>query len=260
MDAIVIAGGVPAPDEPLYAYSQGRPKALLEIAGKPMAQWVLDALSGASTIERVVVIGLSEADGVFGDGRFTFVPSQGGLLQNVRAGVEKVLELNSSARHVLTVSSDIPAIRPEMVDWLVNTTSETDHDVYYTVITREVMEKRFPASKRSYVHMKDVEVCGGDMNMIRARTVMTNEALWERLLAARKNAMKQAALLGYDNLFLLLTRRITMDAAVARVARRMDITGRVVFSPYAELGMDVDKPHQLEILRADLEASQVGRA
>jgi hypothetical protein len=32
----------------------------------------------------------------------------------------------------------------------------------------------------------------------------------------------------------------------------MDITGQAVFSPYAELGMDVDKPHQLEILRADL--------
>jgi GTP:adenosylcobinamide-phosphate guanylyltransferase len=255
MDAIVIAGGIPAPDEPLYAFTQGRLKALLDVAGKPMVQWVLDALSEASTIERVVVIGLSEADGLQGDERFIFGPNQGGMLQNVRAGVEKVLELNPAARHVLTVSSDIPALKAEMVDWMVNTAMETDHDIYYSVITREVMERRFPASKRSYTRLKDVEICGGDMNMIRAQTVTTNDALWERLLAARKNALKQAALLGYDNLILLLTRRITMQDAVDRVTRRMDITGRVIFSPYAEIGMDIDKPHQLEILRADLVAS-----
>jgi hypothetical protein len=49
-----------------------------------------------------------------------------------------------------------------------------------------------------------------------------------------------------------LSRQLTMEGAVKRVTKRMDITGKVVISPYAELGMDVDKPHQLEILRADL--------
>jgi NDP-sugar pyrophosphorylase family protein len=44
MDAIVIAGGIPEPGDPLYEYTQGQPKALLDIAGKPMVQWVLDAL------------------------------------------------------------------------------------------------------------------------------------------------------------------------------------------------------------------------
>jgi hypothetical protein len=180
------------------------------------------------------------------------------MLQNLKAGLVKLLEINPSAHHVLTVSSDIPALRSEMVDWMVNTAAETDHDLYYTVITREVMEKRFPTSHRSYIRLKDAEVCGGDMNMIRATTVTTNEDLWERLLAARKSALKQAALLGYGNLFLLLTRRVTMDAAVARITKRMDISGRVIFSPYAEIGMDVDKPHQLEILRADLEAQRAG--
>jgi hypothetical protein len=43
---------------------------------------------------------------------------------------------------------------------------------------------------------------------------------------------------------------------VKRVTKRMDITGQAVFSPFAEIGMDVDKPHQLEILRADLMSKQ----
>jgi len=118
------------------------------------------------------------------------------------------------------------------------------------------MEERFPNSNRSYTRLKDAEVCGGDMNMIRAHTVRTNDELWNRIIAARKSVFKQAALLGYGNLFLLLSRQLTIEGAVKRVTKRMDITGRAVFSPYAELGMDVDKPHQLEILRADLKSRQ----
>jgi hypothetical protein len=63
-------------------------------------------------------------------------------------------------------------------------------------------------------------------------------------------------LLGYGNLILLLSRQLTIDGAVKRVTKRMDITGRAVFSPYAEIGMDVDKPFQLEIVRADLMSKQ----
>jgi hypothetical protein len=63
-------------------------------------------------------------------------------------------------------------------------------------------------------------------------------------------------LIGYDTLLLLLLRRITIEGAVKKVTSRLNITGRAILCPYAEVGMDVDKPHQLEILRADL-ASQV---
>ena len=256
MDAIVIAGGIPEPDEPLYEYTQGQPKALLDIAGKPMVQWILDALGGAETIDRVVLIGLSEEDSLECAKEITYVSNQGGMLQNVRAGMEKVLEINPDANHVLGVSSDIPAINSEMVDWMVKENEGTDLDLYYTVIRRKVMEERFPNSNRSYTRLKDAEVCGGDMNMIRATTVRTNDELWDRIVAARKNVFKQAALLGYGNLILLLSRQLTIDGAVKRVTKRMDITGRAVFSPYAEIGMDVDKPFQLEIVRADLMSKQ----
>ena len=252
MDAIVTAGGIPQVGEPLYEFTQGSPKALLDIAGKPMVQWVLDALSCSETIERVVIISLPEESGLQCTKQVTYVPNQGGMLHNIRAGVQKVLELNPAAHHVLSVSSDIPAIKSEMVDWMVNTTMQTDHDIYYSVITRQDMEARFPNSKRSYTRLKDVEICGGDMNMIRAQTVTANEALWERIIAARKSAFKQAALIGYDTLLLLLLRLITLEQAVRIACKRLDITGRAIFCPYAEVGMDIDKPHQLELLRADL--------
>jgi GTP:adenosylcobinamide-phosphate guanylyltransferase len=225
---------------------------MLDIAGKPMVQWVLDALSGSQTIERVVVVGLPGDGGVTCSKPVVFISNQGDMLENVRAGIQKVLELDGGAGHVLAVSSDIPAITPEMVDWVVNTAMQTDHDLYYNVITRQVMEARYPNSRRSFVKLKDVQVCGGDMNVIRALTVTANDGLWRRIVAARKNALKQAALVGFDTLILLLLHIITLEQGVRLASRRLKIAGRAVLCPYAEVGMDIDKPHQLEILRADL--------
>lgn len=252
MDAIVTAGGIPEPGEPLYEYTQGQAKALLDIAGKPMIQWVLDALNGSSAVENVVLIGLPADSEVNSTKPTTFIPNQGAMLENIRTGVQKILEINPRSSHTLVVSSDIPSITPQIVDWVVNKAQETDHDVYYNLITRQDMETRFPGSKRSYTRLKDVEVCGGDMNVIRSLTVTNNEDLWRRLIDSRKNVLKQAALIGYDTLLLLLLRLITLDAAVKRASHRLNVKGRAILCPYAEVGMDVDKPHQLEIMRADL--------
>ncbi|HSF83350.1 MAG TPA: nucleotidyltransferase family protein [Anaerolineales bacterium] len=252
MDAIVTAGGIPQPGEPLYEYTQGESKALLDVAGKPMIQWVLDALCEAEKIRNIVLIGLPADSNVSCRKLTAFIPNQGSMLDNIRTGVSKILELQPDAGHVMIVSSDVPGIKPEMIDWVVDTCMQTDDDIYYNVITKEVMEKRFPSSKRSYTHLKDLDVCGGDVNVIRSSLATSEEEIWDDLIGARKNVLKQAAIIGFDTLILLMLRRVTIDDAVKKVAKRLNITGRAVICPYAEVGMDIDKPHQLEILRMDL--------
>ncbi|MFN3741822.1 MAG: NTP transferase domain-containing protein [Anaerolineales bacterium] len=252
MDAIVTAGGIPLPEDPLYAYSNGEPKALIDMAGKPMIQWVLDALSDAQKVEGVIVVGLSPKSGVTCKKPLYFLSNQGNMLANIVAGVNKVLELNPQAEYVLIVSSDIPGIKPFMVDWLIETAMQTQDDIYYGVVPREVMEKRYPNSRRTYTRLKDIEVCGADINIAHVRMATQHLDLWERLIGNRKSPLKQAATLGLDTLFLLLTRQITLQGAVEKVSKRLGIRGRVIIWEHAEAGMDVDKPHQLEIMRADL--------
>lgn len=252
MIAVVTAGGTPQPGEPLYPFTQGECKALLDIAGKPMIQWVLDALSESRAVDQIVIVGLPSDKGVSSTKELFFVPNQGDLLENLRAGVLKSKEVDPQSHHILSVSSDIPAITGEIVDWVWNTAMETDHDAYYYVITRQVMEARYPNSRRSYVRFRDIELCGGDINVIRTMTVTANDALWRRIVDSRKSALRQASLIGYDVLILLLLHMITLNKAIEIVCRRLKIAGRAVISPYAEVGMDVDKPHQLEIIQADL--------
>jgi hypothetical protein len=139
------------------------------------------------------------------------------------------------------------------VDWVVNTAMETKLDVYYNVIQRETMEKRFPGSKRTWTRFKEMEVCGGDMNVGSVKTIVADDTdLWEKITDSRKNPLKQAALIGFDTAFLLLTGRLSLQQAEKNITSRLKVTGKVIVCPYAEVGMDVDKPHQLEIMRADL--------
>jgi len=254
MDAVITAGGIPGPEDPLYEYTQGKSKALLEIAGKPMVQWVLDAVCASENIDHVVIIGLESDSALNCTKSVTYIPNQGAMLDNVRGGVFKVAEINPQADHVILVSSDIPALTTEMVDWAVQTAEAHDDDFYYNLITKEVMETRYPGSKRSFVKLKDVEVCGGDMNVVRVAAATGNDELWQKLISARKNPFKQAALFGYGTLILMLTRRLTLEDAVPRIEKQLGIKGHPVLCPFAELGMDVDKPYQYEILRKELEA------
>jgi GTP:adenosylcobinamide-phosphate guanylyltransferase len=257
MDAIVTAGGIPLPEEPLYPATLGQSKALVDVAGKPMVQWVLDALSAARTVDNVIIVGLTDKMGLECTKKMYFVSNQGKMVENMQAGGRKVKEINPKARHVLLVSSDIPGITGEMVDWLVNTDMQTDLDVYYHVIQREVMEKRYPGCKRTWTRLKGMEICGGDMNVARLKLLLGEDTdIWHKITDARKSPLKQAALVGFDTAFLLLTGRLTLEKAETNVMKRLNLTGKAIVCPYAEVGMDVDKLFQLELMRADMKKLQ----
>jgi|JFJP01.1.fsa_nt_gi GTP:adenosylcobinamide-phosphate guanylyltransferase len=259
MDAIVTAGGIPQPGDPLYNYSNGDSKALIDIAGKPMVQWVLDALSDAKNVENVIVIGLTPKSGLTCKKPLHYLSNQGRMLANIVAGVRKSVELNKKTEYVLLVSSDIPALKSEMVDHLVETSMQTRDDIYYGVCPRDVMETRYPTSNRTYTKLKDMQVCGADINVIHVSMTTEHLDTWEKLIGNRKSPLASAAVIGWDTLFLLFTRQVTLQELVEKASARIGIKGRIIIWDKAEPCMDVDKPHQLEIMREDL-ASQKKKA
>ena len=256
MDAIVTAGGIPRPEDPLYTYSYGDAKALVDVAGKPMVQWVLDALGDAKHVDNVIVIGLSPKSGVTCKKPLHFISNQGRMLANIVAGVHKSLDLNNKNQYVLVCSSDVPTLKGEMVDWLIETCQETQDDLYYGVCHKEVMEARFPDSRRTYTKLKDIELCGADVHVTHVRMATEHLDTWEKLIGNRKSPLRQARTIGLSTFFKVLTRNITLDELVEVVSRNIGIKGRAIQFPFAEPCMDVDKPHQLELLRADLEKEQ----
>jgi molybdopterin-guanine dinucleotide biosynthesis protein A len=253
MYAVVLAGGIPGPEDPLFEAAGGRPKSLIDIAGRPMAQWVVDALDGSASVDGLTVVGLGPQAGLRARKPVEYLEDHGGLMDNALAGIRRVAEIDPASPYALIASVDIPGITAEMVDWRVRVSQEAQADFDYIAVERSVMEKRYPGSNRSYIKIRGLELCGGDLNVARTSLADRRE-LWAKLVASRKSAFKQAALLGFDTLLLLLTRQLTIPVAERLTSRRLGLKTRVHLSPYAELAMDVDKPHQLAIVREDLGA------
>lgn len=213
---------------------------------------MLDALAAAKTIDRIVMIGLADNIQVNYPREMVRIEDRGSMVENIIAGSSTLLSFPTPSQYALVVASDVPAVTPAAIDWISEQTVKAQKEMIYTVVTQPVMEKRFPSSKRTYIPLKDMAICGGDVNAIELKKINYDNPIYRKLIDARKNALKQAALLGFDTLLLIMLRAITLAQAEKRVCRRLEVNGMVLPSPFAELAMDIDKPGQLELLRQDL--------
>lgn len=253
MNVIVTAGGITGPKQPLYEAAGGGTKSLIDIAGQPMVQWVLDALGASDVVEHVCVVGLPPQTSLACTHPMVLLPDHGDMLSNIIAGAKEIQRIDPAATHAIMASGDIPALRAEMIDWMADqVAANQDRDIYYTVIERSAMESQFPASRRTYVMLKDAEVCGGDLHAFRLRAANTERPVVKNLIAARKNPLRLASLIGFGTLLNLLLRRLALREVETAVTHRLGLRVRAIISPYAETGMDVDKPSQLEMMREHL--------
>ncbi len=247
ISAIVLAGGKITDDDPLFPLIGSAKKSMLNVAGKPMIQWVIEAVDQAEMVSNVIVAGLEEELWFDVKKPITTIPDAGTMLTNIKRGLTVVNEGGHGERFALLASGDIPAITPEIVDWRVRGALEIGADINYAVVTKETMEARFPNSQRSYVRLRDMLVCGGDLNVLSTALIGKDE-LWDRLIQARKSAWRQVSLLGYDLLLQFLLRRISLEGAGMKVSTRLGLHGVGTVSPYAEVAMDIDKPAHLEAI------------
>lgn len=253
--AVVTAGQSAGEQDLLAEYSQGRPKALIPIAGKPMVAHVIEALAGSRYVQHVLLVALDPAAvGIRFPVEVGYVPDAGGLMENNLAGFEQAQARYPGLDGVLLCGCDVPTITPAIVDAFVEACFRTDHDAYYSVVERSVMERRFPGSRRSYIHFREGDFAGGDIILIRPGLTFDQQELGRKLARARKSALRQASMVGLGTFLKLLLRRLSIADTERRAQEVFGLRVRVVPFPHAEIGMDVDKPFQLEIVRADLEA------
>jgi molybdopterin-guanine dinucleotide biosynthesis protein A len=260
MHAIVTAGGEIQPNQPLYEAARGGLKSMIDIAGKPMVQWVLDAMSQSGNIDRVVVVGLPTETDLDCAHPLTLLPDSGDMISNIRAGARELLRQDPTATYAILSTGDIPALRGEIVDWLTCQVKSFDQDIYYTIIERSSMLEMYPEAKFNYLFLKDLQVCGGELHCFRLQAALEEGPLWQRLIDARKSPIRQASILGYDAMLFLMLRQLSLKDAEAMVSKKLNVKGHAVLSPYPELGLDVDKPAQLELMREYLSRRRNGHA
>jgi molybdopterin-guanine dinucleotide biosynthesis protein A len=254
MHGLIIAGGQVRPEDPLYSYTGGKPKAFIDMGGQTMLERVVAALQGSRSVEDILVVGIAPdvAAGLAFARPVEFLPDQGGMVANMLAGCHWIQQNRPGAQVILGCSADIPAITPAMVDAFVEACRPWDRAVYYNFVSRETLESRFPNSNRTYSKLNGMEVAGGDMVIAGLDVVARNRELLESLTGARKQPWRIARIVGPGFLLKFLFHRVTFADVEATAGRILGAPVKVVLGSPAELAMDADKPYQVDMLRAEL--------
>lgn len=224
-------------------------EALITIAGRPMVQYVIDGLRQSSRVGRIVLVGPPEELRPRVQGtNLEFVPSQDHIIQNIVAAA-KVLPPDEGA---LICSCDIPFISGRIIDGLLDLFAQQDADLYYPIIERPRMDGLFPGTRRTYVHLREGTFTGGNIFLVNPRVVEATAPKAMRFLDYRKNPVKLAGLLGWKFVFRLFMKALTLRELETKVSSLWGVRGAVVICPYPEVGLDVDKPSDLQLARTTL--------
>lgn len=243
-DAIILAGG--ENNEHLSRFSSQSYEAMIEIAGKPMVTFVADALAASPQVERIFVMGpisqLRECS--FPEGTILL---EGGctLVETIQLGVGALGHENK----VLIATADIPLLTPDAIADFLRQCAAVQADLYYPIVSKEINDKYYPGNKRTYVRFKDGTYTGGNIFLVNPAIVPQCLTVAEKLIDNRKNPFKLCCLLGWGFILRFLLGTLSLAKVQERVEDLLGITGSVVQSCYPELGIDVDKPSDLELVR-----------
>lgn len=197
VDVVLLAGR-----DPNKAGFNGQYKFSLEVGGRDMLTSALDALDGATFIDRVFVV--APADVV--KERLTarvkdYIPveQRGSLIENISAGVERQQQLGGK-QHLLLVCSDLPFLTSPSVDWLVVNSQQSPH-LQVPVVPQSVVQELSPTYETYYWPMKEFSFKLGNNIFVDASTL--NEQRIQLLIDRYRNT-------GSDNYALMSLNRIAL--------------------------------------------------
>ncbi len=232
-------------------------EALLPIAGRPMLAYVVEAVMASGVVHAVRVVGPTAA------GRGMPVGDEACAVHTIapRDTLWENLDLGLSAvdrgQPALVVTGDIPLLTGDIVRAFVEAAAAADSaaggvDIVYPLIPRAVVERAYPEVHRTYFRLREGVFTGGNLFWVRPAALSGLRGKAERLLAHRKSPAKLAGDIGWGVLARYVLRRLRL-ADVERVAGRLlAVRGAGLVFPHAELGVDVDKQSDLELVRRQL--------
>ncbi|MEP0767060.1 MAG: NTP transferase domain-containing protein [Fimbriimonadia bacterium] len=243
--AVLLAGGRCPPD--LAAAAGVECRALLPFRGRPMAEWVLEAVRAAPSIGRIVAVGdLPQTLGC------TIAPGGRTILESIRNGTEAL-----GGDSFLLVSADIPFLTPDAVEDVCRKSVESGAWFCYSIIPMSACEAAFPGVKRTAVRIREGYFTGGNITYLHRQFLEENWARVEAAHAARKSPLRLAAMLGPGMTLRLLIgwlapSTLSLGYLEKKASRMLGAPVKAIITEHASVGTDIDSiEHWQAFSRAD---------
>ncbi len=236
---VILAGA--ANDGELAGCSDEPYEALVRLAGKPMVQYVVDAVRESCRVDSALVVGFPEfRDHLSLDG-VDLAPAGQSFIDSITVG----LEMNSEADYLLFVTSDVPLISAHVIDEFIDMCLQVDGEFFVPIVQRETSEAQFPGIERTYARLRDGSFTLGNCFFGSRPAIERTLPRLRVLYEARKNPVRIAASVGIGFLIRLVTGTCTVEYAERVLRRITGTTGRAVICSQAEIALDVDDAEQL---------------
>lgn len=259
--ALVLAGSRHGEADPVARHCGVAHKALAPAGGVPLLERVLAALAACPAIGRVLVVGepallagLPTARGLRARGRLEALPAAASLSRSVAQA------LDAAGPPLLVTTADHALLTPAMVAGFLARAAATRADIVAGVAARATVEGRYPMTRRTWLGFRDGGYSGANLFAFQSEAARAGLAFWQGVESGRKRPWRLARALGPGFLGLYALRLLTLDQAMARAGRRLNLRLAAARLPMAEAAIDVDKPEDLALVERILAGREAAAA
>ncbi len=259
-DALVLAGSR-GPEDAVAAAAGVSCKALAPVAGKPMLQRVLDALTESGCVRRITVALAPEVPvagevpalaRAFDAGCIARMDPAGSPCRTVQAA----FAARDPQRPLLVATGDHPLLTGEMVRAFATGSRLSRADVTAAVTPVHLVDAAFPGVRRTALRFRDGGYSGCNLFALTTPRAEAVLAFWQTLENDRKRPWRMAAHIGTGTLFAYAARRLTLDGGVARLGARVGAELAAIRLNWPAAARDVDTPGDLELAEAVLRGNE----
>lgn len=242
VDAVILAG---APNTgKLRDVNSEEWEANISIHGKPMIDYVLEALLDAEKVDAIVVVGPAELKSKLPDS-VRFVLAGNTISENIFLSLDALEQKNK----IMVITSDIPFIHAEAIDDFIKRCLELKGEVFYPLISKEANEQVYPNNIRTYFTLKEGTFTGGNLIIATPEAIHNSRWIIDKVIAERKKPWKIVKILGFMFILKFITRQLSLHEIELRASEILGYSGILIISPYPELGTDIDKPSDLSLAK-----------
>lgn len=219
-------------------------KALVEMLGKPLIAYVLDALHQAEGIGRIFVVGAPPVVEYASQWeRVSGVPDGHQLLRNAWRGLRA-----ATTDRVLFCNPDQPLLRTEMIEDFLRRAVPTEGDLISSWVRHEDLGP-YVEGEHKFAKFGDGKYAHGNLFLVRKDMPHLDRVRerMDRIYEARKNNVKFAWALG-PSLFgrflvsLVCGKLPSLDETLKIGGKKFGVNLKPVICPYPEIALDIDEP------------------
>lgn len=246
-DAVILAGGR---SSWLKQESGTDIRCLAEINDKRILDYLTDALRASGRIKRIM---LAAPEGAVAEDQLPEGVELCTAAQDMPTTAKKAAEALENTEKLLFVCDDIPLLSGAAInDFLDKCEQYPEKQVFYPIIPKQACQKCFPEAKRTYVNLADGVFTGGNMMIIDASIIPKGLAKAREIYSKRKKPFELCKWLGWTFILKFLLRCLDTAAAEQRTTQLLELPSKVIVTDYAEVGMDIDKAADWQLIKAYL--------